>query len=112
MRREPSQELTAAACIVDVHLDVRAVVRLRSIAQHRCLDLVQIKGHGTVACRLLVVLFQHSHRTLLLGLQMNPATSCLPKTTTAQPTVAIVTATLRKKTPAKIDARFRHAVFR
>ena len=68
MRREPPQELTTAACIVDVHQDVRAIVWLRPIAQHRCLDLVQIKRHGTVAGSRLIAFFQQSHRTLLLRL--------------------------------------------
>ena len=44
-----SQELTAAARIVNVHQNVRAIVRLRSVAQHRCLDVVEIKQAGTLA---------------------------------------------------------------
>src|SRR5689334_2764433 len=70
MRREPPQELTAAACVVDVHQDVRAKVRLRSIAQYRCLDLVQIKRSGTVVLSSSIALFQNSHHILLLKLQI------------------------------------------
>jgi hypothetical protein len=70
MRREPPQELTAAACVVDVHQDVRAKVRLRSIAQYRCLDLVQIKRNGTVVLSSLIALFQDSHHILLLKPQI------------------------------------------
>ena len=49
MRREPAQELTAARRIVDVQQDVRAVVRLRPIAQHRRLNFVEVNGSGTAA---------------------------------------------------------------
>ena len=53
MRREPPQELAAAARIVDVQQDVRAVVRLRPIAQHRRLNVVEVNGGG-IACQIRV----------------------------------------------------------
>ena len=49
MRREPPQKLAAARRIVDVEQDVRAVVRLRPIAQHRRLNLVEINGGASEA---------------------------------------------------------------
>ena len=54
-------------CIVDVHQDVRAVVRLRPIAQHRCLDLVEIKRDGTVA---LICLIRSSKKATVSSLLM------------------------------------------
>ncbi len=54
MRGESSQELTAARCIVNVNQDVRAIIWLRPIAQHRGLNFVEIKRASTVAeCRLI-----------------------------------------------------------
>ena len=46
---ESSQELATAARIVNAQQDVRAIVWLRSIAQYRCLNFVEIQRAGTVA---------------------------------------------------------------
>ena len=65
MWREPPQKLAAARCIVDVQQDVRAIIRLRTIAQHRRLNLVEINGGGTAAQFRSTAIFQRRHRTLL-----------------------------------------------
>jgi hypothetical protein len=46
MRREPAQNLTTAARIVDVQQDVRAEIGLGPIAQHRRLNVVELNGDG------------------------------------------------------------------
>jgi hypothetical protein len=51
--------------IVDVQQDVRAIIRFRTIAQHRSLNLVEINGGGTAAQFRSTAIFQRRHRTLL-----------------------------------------------
>ena len=46
MRSQPAQELAAGLRIVHVEHDVRAVVRLGPVAQHRRLDVVELDGDG------------------------------------------------------------------
>ena len=46
VRRQPPQELATGPRIVHVEHDVRAVVRLGPIAQHRRLDVVELHGDG------------------------------------------------------------------
>ena len=65
---ESSQELATAARIVNAQQDVRAIVWLRSVAQYRCLNFVEIQRPGTVAVCPLIVFFQQGHPTLLLRL--------------------------------------------
>jgi len=49
VRREPAQKSPARAHIVDAEHDVRAEIRLRPVAQHRRLDLVEIeRGHRSL----------------------------------------------------------------
>ena len=47
MWREPAQQFTTAARIVDVQQDVRAEIRLGSIAQHRSLNVVKLNSYLT-----------------------------------------------------------------
>ena len=44
MRSQPAQELAAGPRVVHVEHDVRAVVRLGPVAQHRRLNVVELDG--------------------------------------------------------------------
>jgi hypothetical protein len=46
MRCEPAQQLTTAARIVDVQQDVRTIIGLGPIAQHRRLNVVELNTDG------------------------------------------------------------------
>src|SRR5271166_7180946 len=77
MRRKPLHELAAASRILDVQQNVSAVILLRSITQHRRLNLGEINGGRIAAQVRSTAVFHRRHRTLLkIGLQIDgPACS-------------------------------------
>ena len=66
MRRQPAHEFAAGLRIVDVQHDVRAVVRLGPVAQHRRLDVVELHGDGA-ARELAAEAVDELHGVLLTG---------------------------------------------
>ena len=66
MRCQPPQELAAGLRVLDVEHDVRAVVRLGPVAQHRRLDVVELDGDGA-ARKVAAEAIDELHGVLLTG---------------------------------------------
>ena len=69
MRSQPAQELAAGPRVVHVEHDVRAVVRLGPVAQHRRLDVVEVDG-DRCARKIGAEAIDECHGVLLPGLEI------------------------------------------
>jgi hypothetical protein len=85
VRGQPAHELAAGPGIVHVQHDVRAVVRLGPITQHRRLDVVEL--HGDRAARKVTAeAVDQCHGALLTGTEMSRPTGAVWRTSPEFPT--------------------------